>query len=108
LLRLFAILLGLVLLDIGIVEVEIIGAQFPNRRFVFWLPSDKSPICTGNLPFSLAFQLTLRLSSAISLRLCLPTQLPTLADRQILRLAFRSTSNLRWRPTFRPAFPASL
>jgi len=45
-----------------------------------------------------------RLASAIFLRLCLPTQRPTLADRQILRLAFSLPSNLRWRPTFRPAF----
>jgi len=80
------------------------NSQFPNRRFVFWLPSSQSPICTGDQPFSLAFQSTLRLASAIFLRLCLPTQLPTLADRQTLRLAFRSTSNVRWRSIFRPAF----
>jgi len=56
------------------------NSQYPNRRFVFWLPSSQPPICTGDQPFSLAFQSTLRLASAIFLRLCLPTHyrpLPT-------------------------------
>jgi len=46
----------------------------------------------------------LRLASSIHLRLCLPTQPPSLIDCQILRLAFRSPSNLRWRLIFGPAF----
>jgi len=54
--------------------------------------------------FQPRLSIDLRLASVIHLRLCLPTQPPTLIDCQILRLAFKLTSNLRWRPTFRPAF----
>jgi len=34
------------------------NSQFPNRRFVFWLPSSQPPICTGDQLSSLAFQST--------------------------------------------------
>jgi len=75
---------------------------------IFWLPSGRSPARARNLPSSFTFRSTLRLASAISLRLCLPTQLPTLIDCQTVRLAISSTSNLRWRSNLRPAFQPTI
>jgi hypothetical protein len=72
--------------------------------FVFWLPPSQPPICTGDQPFSRAFQLTSDLRRLPISGRTFPTPLPTLADRQILRLALGSTSNSRWRPSLRPAF----
>jgi len=50
----------------------------------------------------------LRLASTIHLQLCLPTQPADSRRRQILRLALRSTSNLRWLPTIPACLPTRL
>ena len=49
----------------------------------------------------------LRLSSAINLRRCLPTQPPTLVGSCTLRLALRPATNSRWPPILRPSPPVS-
>jgi len=85
---------------------------------VFRLPTGQPPVCTGDLPFGLAFGLTSDFHRRSIFRRCLPTQLPTLIGCQILwaspsvdlQLApstnlrgptFRSTFDLRLRSTFR-------
>jgi hypothetical protein len=78
--------------------------QFSNRRFVFWLPSSEPPICTGDQLFSLAFRSCLRLAPLADLRLCLPTQRPTLIGCQILQLALQLISSSR----LQPALPLNL
>jgi len=50
----------------------------------------------------------LRLAPPADLRLCLPTQPPTLIGCQILWPAFRSVSSLRLQPILQPSFPANL
>jgi len=92
------------------------NSQFPNRRFVFWLPSGQSPICTGDQPFSLAFRSTTDLrrrsfsGSAFQLNYRpLPTvrlfdlpsdQPPTCVGDQSVRPAFQPTFDSRLQPTF--------
>jgi len=66
------------------------------------------PVCTGDLPFSLAFRSACDLRRLPIFRLCLPTQPPTLIGCQILWPAFQSISSLRFQPIFQPSFPANL
>jgi len=85
---------------------------------VFRLPSGQPPVCTGDLPFGLAFRLTSNFRRRSTFRRCLPTQPPTHIGCQILRAGpsvdlrlapstclsgptFRSTFDLRLRSTFR-------
>jgi len=65
------------------------------------------PVCTGCLPFSLAFRSALQLAPPADHRLCLPTQPPTLIGCQILRPAFQSISSLRLPSIFQPSLPAN-
>ncbi len=74
----------------------------------FRLPSGLLPVCTGDRPFSLAFQLTFDSRPRSTFRRCLPTQPPTLIGCQILWLALRSVSSLRLEPTLRLNLPAYL
>jgi len=52
---------------------------------VFRLPFGQPPVCTGDLPFGLAFQSTSDFRRRSIFRRCLPTQPPTLIGCQILR-----------------------
>jgi len=84
------------------------NSQFPNRLLRLLATVKPTSDLHRGSTFQPCFLTCTRLAPPADLRLCLPTQLPTLVDRQILRLAFRSTSNLRWRPTFLARLPANL
>jgi len=75
---------------------------------VFRLLSSQPPVCTGDQPSSLAFQLTSDFHRRSIFLRCLPTQLPTLIGCQILRSAFRSISGLRLQLIFRLNLPVNL
>jgi len=103
---------------VGLWRLILEGLAVLIGRCVFRLPFGQPPVCTGDLPFGLAFRSISDFHRRSIFRRCLPTQPPTLIGCQILRAGpsvdlqlspstsllgptFRSTFDLRLRSTFR-------
>src|ERR1700679_4115627 len=90
------------------------GVSFLNSpqllvgRCAFRLPSGQSPVCTGDRPFSLAFQSTSDLRRRPISGSAFQPNLRLSSTVRSFQQVLQSVSSLRLQPLFEPSLPADL